>query len=581
MNRRAWAGLLALALLVLTGCTGIPTSSAPQVVRTVSRAPAATAAQTHLAPLPGDGPSQVVNGFINAGVDPNAEHSAARQFLTDNAARRWQDNQTVILSELNVGDPAISGSADSLGEQTATVRVTGRRIGQLDSGGIFSPTLKGMGTGDEEPFDFRLIKPAGGQWRIDQLQSGVLIKSTDFGDDYHQRALYFDVPQLRIVVPDLRYTPLTGPAMASWLVAQLIAGPRPELSQSVTNEVPDQTKLPSVQLGNPTVVEMPGSSQLDIQDRNGLAAQLAYTLEQVPGQLELTDSGKPVQIPAASGTEFSVLNFTSATPQSGGQLYFLRGGAVIDGSKDAPLSDILGQPTRNFSSVAMRQGSGQSPQAAGLTGASQLQIGSAQGLTATRLPQPATSRPEWRPNSDDVWIGAGSRIYRAVAGGAAQPVSLTSQVGALPTGPITAVRFSSDGARVALAISGPNGVGSAWVGSVVTSLSDVRVDSLEPLTPSALSVTDLSWEGSTQLLLVAAEPGAEPRVWKVYSDGWKLDGLSATNPPGQLTTITAADGAPPVVSAGGFIWQYTDDAWTSISTDTSAPVPGIKPVYAF
>jgi Lipoprotein LpqB beta-propeller domain len=579
MSRRAGTGLLALALLVLAGCTGIPASSAPRVVGTVS--PSATAGPTGavISPQPGVSPSDMVNGYLTASVDAEAGHSTARQFLTASAARRWQDNPTVILS----GKPTAGDAKISTDDQSAVVQVPGRRVGQLDASGVFSPILKGTGTGDEESFEFHLVRVSG-QWRIDDPPPGVLIGSVDFSgfnSPYRQYSLYFFDPQ-QVLVPDLRYTSLTRQALASWLLTQLLAGPRPELAQTLVSAVPAQAVKSSVQIGNPTIVEMPGSGQLLTRDRNNLAVQLAFTLDQVPfslGQLELTDSGKPVRIPASQSVQFSKasLNNSSVSPPPGGSLYFVRDGAVLDeGEKPAP--GQLGQPGHNLASVALRrQASAQSLQVAALTSTGQLQIGTEQGLLPRRLPRPASSRPEWQ--DDNVWIGAGSHLYRVAPDGTVSPISLTSQVGPLPNGTITAVRLSPDGDRVALVIRGPNGIGSAWVGSVISTAADVRVDSLEQLTPPALAVTDLAWSNAASLMLVAAEPGAEARVWPFYSDGaQREDKLSSVGLRGTLTSI-AAQAQEIVVSAGDLLWQYSNNGWVNY-LGHDAPVPGINPVYA-
>lgn len=577
MSRRAWIGLLALMALVLSGCSGIPASSSPEVVRTIPQAPS-TGATTHITPVPGSGAEDLVRDFLKASLDAEAQHSTARTFLTPNEARRWQDNPTVILNgEIDPVETKFSND-------NAEVQIRGRRVGQLDANGVFSPVLKGTGTGDYELFDFRLTRVAG-QWRIDVLPPGVLISSSDFlGSEspYHRYALYFYDAQ-RVLVPDLRYTSLTQQALASWLLAQLLAGPRPELTQTLVSAVPAQADKSSVQLGNPTVVEMPGSGQLLVRDLNDLAVQLAFTLDQVPfsGQLKLTDSGKPVRIPDSSGLEFSkaTLTISSASPPPGGPLYFVRDGTVFD-DEGKPAPGLLGQPGHNFGSVALRRlAAAQALKVAALTGAGQLQIGSEQNLMTRRLPQPATSRPEWQ-SSDNVWLGAGNHLYRVVAqDGTVLPISLNSQVGSLPNGTITAVRLSPDGDRVALVIRGPNGIGNAWIGTVITSATDVRVDSLEPITPPALSVTDLAWADTESLLMVAAEPGAEARVWQVYSDGCQLEQkLPNTDLRGTLTSIAAQD-QEPVVSAGGLLWKFGNGHWMGLF-GTDAPVPGTNPVYA-
>jgi len=576
--------LLAGALL-LSGCTTIPTSSSPQVVRTLASPPRTSPAKVN-GPQRGEGPDKVVSGFVNAGADADAGHSTARQFLSANAARRWQDNPTVILDETNIGDAVFSGDG------SATVPVTGRRVGQLDAGGVFTPTLKGTGTGDQETFNFSLTK-TGGEWRIDQLQPGVLISATTFDSDYAARRLYFFDSSQRILVPDLRYSPLQGQALASWLLTQLQAGPRAELAQSVVSDLPDQAGKSSVVIGNPMIVDIPGTGQLSspsqnaVSALNGLAAQLAWTLSQVTydnGQLRLTDSGKPVQVPGTQGLNFSNANFSAVGPTdatAGAELYFLRAGSVFSGT-GSPLSGLSGPGSHNLNSVAIRRNGGQALLVAGFTAGGQFLIGDEQRLTPVPLRQDATSRPDWRPYpADDVWFGAGSHggIYRVTTGQPVNTVSITSQLGGLPPGPVTALRLSPDGERIALVLRGANGAGSVWIGSVVTSGADVRIDSLEPVTPPALSVTDLAWADPTRLLLVAASPGAAPLVWQVYSDGSKLSQLTYPGLPGPPTAVTAAGGQPPVVSAGGAIWVLKDGTWINPAS-TGLQLAGTNPVYA-
>jgi hypothetical protein len=233
--------------------------------------------------------------------------------------------------------------------------------------------------------------------------------------------------------------------------------------------------------------------------------------------------------------------------------------------------------------VALRRNPSQSLDVAAMTTTRQLLIGDQQRSTPVNLPHPATSRPEWRPFAEDVWFGTGRYgIYRATSDGPVQPVSITSQVGIVPSASITAVRFSPDGTRIALVTRGAEDTGTAWIGSLVTSGPDVRIDSLEPVTPPALAVLDLAWADSVKLQLVAAAPGAEAQLWEVNSDGSRLDTVVANiGLPGPPTAITAAQGQPTVVEAGGSIWLLPKDSstWTSIF-GSSTQVLGRNPIYA-
>lgn len=572
-----WVGPVLLLLVVLTGCTGVPTDSAPQVVRTVDRGGDALSAQPNISPEAGAGPRDILLNFISAGVAADAGHSTSRQFLTNAAARKWQDNTVTVIDESTVTVPTVVGGA-------ARIEVMGHRVGQLDASGVFSPTLKGTGSGDQETFTYGLRQVAG-QWRIDQLQPGVLITQRQFQDSYLPRKLYFFDSQETTLIPDLRYSALDGQPLATWLLNQLLAGPRPELAQSVLNEVPDQVGQPSVQLGDPIVVEMPGTAQLDAAGKNGLAAQLAYTLGQVTfagGRLRLTDAGRTVGIPAAAGAIFSSVDFNFGGPDSvppGVTPYFLRDGAVISGLDDKPVTGPLGQPARKFTSVALRRGKGGDLDVAGVS-ANTLRVGNIAKLSDVRLPAGLLSRPEWRPQANEVWVGGGTSgaMYRVGPGTAARPVSITSPVGGLPPGQVLALRFSPDGVRLAAVLRAANGTRTAWIGSVVTSGDDVRIDSFEPVTPARLSVTDLAWADPTKLFLVGQTPGDETRVWQVQSDGSYLGPLSNVGLPGAPTSIAASSQQSPLVSASNSIWTQRGSGWTSFPGAT--PTAGINPVYA-
>jgi hypothetical protein len=457
---------------------------------------------------------------------------------------------------------------------------------------VYTPTLKNLGQGDLETFTYQLVKTAG-QWRIDQLPPGVLVKRDDFKAYFLPAStLYFlnsanaDNGQVALV-PDLRYTSLTGQALASWRLTELLAGPRSELAQAVASEVPDQVGKPTVQLGDPIMVEIPGSNQLDGTGRNALAAQLAYTFstfEYGGAQLTITDGGRPVQISSTLGTTFSQSNFN--LPPAAAKAYYLRGGAVIDATDDTPLAGTLGQPNA-LDSVALRDdSSGDILQAAGVRQGSLL-VGTDKRLVKVALPPGELSRPEWRPHVGDVWVGVGNKgaIYRVIPGHPASAVSITSPVGGSLTGQVLALRFSSDGVRIAAVVRAPDGTAAAWVGSVVTSGNDFRIDSFEPVTPVQLVVSDIAWADETQLSVIGASTASAgvAQMWRLGSDGSQLSPIPNSGlPPGSPSAIAERDGQPTLVSASGFIWARATETseWTSYPATKTPPQGGINPIFA-
>ncbi|HEV2887422.1 MAG TPA: hypothetical protein VGX49_10960 [Jatrophihabitans sp.] len=579
---KRWVGLL-LAAGLLAGCTGVPTESKPLVVRTVDHG-GPDVSQANITPKAGADSRSIVIDFLSASLAADAGHSQARQFLTNAAGRKWKDaTATVVSDDWRIGVQTLTGRG-------ATIEVTGRRVGQVDETGVFSPSPKGIGAGDPETFTFELVQVEG-EWRIDQLQPGVLITESSFVATYQRRQLYFYDQSETTLVPDLRYCALSGQALGTWLLAALLAGPRPELVQSVINEVPDKVGRPAVVDSDPIMVEMPGTGQLDGHARDRLAAQLAYTLDQVRfvgAPLKLTDSGRPVVIPAAHGTTFSAVNFSSAGPNSvppGVEPYFLRDGAVIRGVDNKPISGVLGQPGRGLTSVALRRTAAGDLQVAAVSG-NRLETGttreSTTKLSKVVLPAGALSRPEWRPHADEVWIGVGTKgsIFRVDEEGVLKRVSITLPVGGLPPGQVMALRFSPDGVRLAAVLRAADGSMTAWVGSLVTSSSDVRIDSFEPLTPASLVVRDLAWADATKLQLVAGASNDETAVWEVMSDGLNLGALTSNGLPGPPTSIAAAPERDPLVSASDSMWTLVRGSNTWTTFPGSTPTAGTNPVYA-
>ncbi len=86
-----------------------------------------------------------------------------------------------------------------------------------------------------DPGAIELVKTPGG-WRIDRLPNGVFLDWQQFQSTYKRNTLYFVDPTGNTVVPDPRYVAVSDPdQLATELVSKLIAGPRPEMDNTVRN----------------------------------------------------------------------------------------------------------------------------------------------------------------------------------------------------------------------------------------------------------------------------------------------------------------------------------------------------------
>lgn len=569
MTARALAAALAATLAsgLLAGCTGVPSSSSPQVVTPVGVVP--SSAPPAITPQAGADPRTMVTDFLTASASDDIRHQAAHAFLTSGATQRWADSTVTVVDSARVGNfegNSVNGS----------VTVTGRPIGSVSATGVYHPVLQGNGNGGAPiPFSFGLRRVRG-EWRIDTLGNGVILTYDEFQRVYQQRSIFFFDLAERRVVPDPRYTSLTDPArLAAWLMSQLAAGPRPELQSAVSTELPaqiDPTRV-TVTLGSPVRVELPGASQLDTATRNRLAAQLAVTLQQVSGaDITILDAGRPVSVPQAGGDTFGVSQFSAVIdpPRPPPEVFYLRNGAVVD-ELGKPLPGEAGTGRYALTSVALASVGSPDLRLAGTAGAAanaRLLVGTQNaGLRATSV-QGQLSRPAWAPGLDEVWVGNGSTVLRVGLDGRAQAVPVTGSTGGL-SGRVTALRFSPDGTRVAIVLTASDGSAQVWMGSVVRNpdSAQVRVDSLEAISPQGVGVIDVAWNDSLKLFTVGRDLATgDPSIYELQADGsrWTARGINNLPVP---DSITVAESQEAWVSAGGTVWAQQAGGWTSRGTN--------------
>ncbi|MDT4917311.1 MAG: hypothetical protein QOH89_2011 [Pseudonocardiales bacterium] len=580
MKRIGVAVLIALSA-TLAACSGVPSSSAPETVEALDTAGAS--AQVTKPPHLVDGDArQIVESFLGQNATTNSSHAIARAYLTSAANNRWSDDTATIVAN----EPTI-GTFDT---DKQTVTVLGRVLGTLTANGIYTPSLQGDGQGGErQPFVFHVVQLDNNQWRIDRLPPGLLLSEDQFRDTYRQQVLYFYSLSEESLVPDLRWSALVDRVpWSEWLLTQLVEGPRQSIASAVSPDTMPAHVDPgriTVQLGGTaTLIEVPGSSQLDAGVRDRLAAQVSLTLvDALSGrEMSITDGQVPVQIPRVAGTVFDASDFAAsigpATPAS--EVYYLSGGRVRDDS-GVPLDGPLGDGTYFLGSVAIgRPLPGGTDYAAGITGtgdSTQLQVGTVRdGLRPTQI-RGALSRPAFAPGRPEVWIGGGSKLYRVTLDGSKPreyPVQILSG-----GGQIVALRFSPEGSRIAIVITGASGATQLYIGTVVRGAGPVRVDGLQPVSPVGVVVTDVAWLDAFKLFAIGyLASSQDSRTFETGVDGTDWTNSTLGNLPDPPDSITAATSANVWVSTvTGYVWELNGTSW--VSPGTTGQTVGTQPVY--
>lgn len=338
-------GLLA-AVLLLAGCTWVPTSGG-----VVDVAPLGTTETTEGAefvpsgPSPGQSPSSIVEGFLDAMQATPVQMTVAREFLTRSAATTWNPAPGTLVYA--------SRSRASGGDGHLTVRLSGASL--LDSRGAW----KGSSVGPALHFS---VVRQDGAWRIAQAPDRMVVPESWFQTRFTQVSLYFFDPTARILVPEPVLLP-AGPQLPTALITDLLRGPVPGLDNV------ERTFLPSGVSGGLSVPVSGGLAQVslsgaaDVSDTSArmMAAQIAWTLGQVDTvhAVHIVLGGRDVTV--GNSNVIPVTSFSQYDPAGPGvdsPLFGLRDGVVVRnlGQGFSPVAGTWGHESSGLRSVAVGPG---------------------------------------------------------------------------------------------------------------------------------------------------------------------------------------------------------------------------------
>lgn len=519
-------------MMSLAGCAGVPSTSAPLAIGTVER----PAPSNLPKPTPGMDPDVLLRQFLKATADPANRHLAARQFLTQSASDTWDDAGSALLI-----DKVVFVETRSADRVAVTMRAN--ILGSLSDMGVFE-TAEGV---LPDPSPIELVKTSGG-WRIDRLPRGVFLDWQQFQATYKRNVLYFADPTGKTVVPDPRYVAVSDPdQLATELVSKLIAGPRPEMVNTVRNLLGPPLRLrgPVTRAdgGKSGVGRGYGGARIDLQNlsttdphsRQLVAAQIIWTLARadIKGPYEIKADGAALDDRFAEGWTTSDVAATDpgVADGAGAAVHALVGGSLValNGQHSTAVPGAFGQMPDQTAAALSRSGQRaasvvtQRPGAPDM--AASLWIGDLGGEAVQSADGHSISRPSWSLD-DAVWVVVdGNNVLRAIQEPASgQPARIPVDSGAVSgrfPGAITDLQLSRDGTRAAMVIEGQ---------VILASVEQTQAGQFALTYPRRLgfglgsSVVSLSWRTGDDIAVSRTDP--QHPVSYVNLDGVNSDAPS-------------------------------------------------------
>lgn len=570
MRRRVYATLLALALLVTAGCANIPEESTPHAVRDEQRVVTEPAAQPPTANL---NAFDLVREFVRRSGNPDA----ARLYLTKKAQASWGgDAKPTIIDDTfgtvpNQTDDERQAGEDQGGVEdtrvTVMLRVT--QVGRLGADNAFIPAI-----GDNQ-FRVGVVREKG-QWRIDEPPQGVYVPLSDFNVSYRPVTVYFFDPDVRIIVPDLRYVaaqPEEG--LPTRVIAVLLSGPSDAMRRSLVSP------LEGIATRTNVVADSDGTLVVDLvplgdktkEQRELIAAQIVLTMETVTySRLRIKGDGQELIQGHGDWRRSDIKQYDAATKPSpdqqglvsaNGQLRTLKENKAVPGP--------AGNGQYNVVSAAQSIDGGQLAVVTRVGDRLRLRVGRyGEALQEIELDATTMTRPTWRvstvegQDANEVWTVEDGNVVRIVRSGTEVWTSVEVSASALETfGAIREFRLSRDGTRAAMVTA----TGKLVVAAVVRDKDSVSLTLPRTLQPNTITdAVGVDW--LNQYTLVVATGQTELPVIKVSVDGLTMDTYDSNNLQFPMHAVTAAperevvvtDNAAVLVAPGlGQVWRQVQN----------------------
>ena len=551
---------LVLLLVLLTagglaaGCATVPSGGRVVAGRAADPAAQVDDPYVRIIPVPpqdGWSPKEIIQGFLAASASFDDQHAVAARYLATGVA--WHpDPQPAVIVYDDSARPRIEQPRTT--DSTATVTLQAPKIGVIGPDGQYTAEPDNL----NEPF--HLAKNSRGQWRITRLppdlNNGLLLGQRDVTRAFRTRNLYFFALDGKVLVPNPIFLPLVERSeLPSQLVNAELNGATLWLTGAVTTSFPAGSRLIGGRVGMSAdgVVTVNLSKQAAVGNVQGMAAQLMWTLKQLPEVKGIT-----LQIEGATKATGSKDDWRPNDPDAGaddlhvaylrddnGKLLQLPAG--VTGSKAG--SPLAG--TRLFSpavSLDRRQVAGMSSQDGGVLQVGQLSsAGSIHTVLRVSHPGARFIQPSWDRHGN-LWVvessPAGSWLWIIRPGAAPAPIGTWELSGSQ----VLALRVARDGVRVAaIVVSGKSH--QIQIGRIADRPGGITtVDGFLPISAD-LSADDLAWSSANELAVLARGGTSIQAVPYQVPVSGGLPTPIGIGSLGIIRTITAAPGSPVLIGA--------------------------------
>ncbi|MCU1633653.1 MAG: hypothetical protein JWM61_2305 [Micrococcaceae bacterium] len=516
------AALLVACVLLLTGCSAIPTTGPVGVISASEGEPDVVAPVFDPeGPAPGATPERILRDFITAGTGASEGYSVARQFLTPELQETWQPEERIVLFR---SDPRVEKR-----ETEGVYQIQLETTGTVDSRGVRTNSA----APSTETLGVRMVQ-ANGEWRIDEIPDGIMIAQSSATDLLISHSLYFYSSNYRYWVPDARwFVRRTG--VTARIVGTMLAGPAPYLQGSVTSAFPEGVTLArdsipitsgkaSVEL-SPEVLE--NATDLGLQQMNQQLQVNLVGLNDVTS-VEMT-SGQPIQL----GEEVPDLIVPELTPDVGGEqvaiaegeLVRVRNGAIIPIDGLPSVSEF--EPRAPATSVS---GSAYSFVSADRTALFVTAPGSQvrEVVGGAALTQPSFDPENW------VWTARSARgrsEILALPPGGTEADAVTLAAGWLGDRSVKDLRISRDGSR-ALFVTDRGGSSEILLAGITRSAQGAPQTLTTPLSlpvtgPAGRPIETAKWAGQSTIVASSLGAGEEatPLILQLSGEQEAMAGL--------------------------------------------------------